>query len=259
MTRAGTPRFLFRAFRARYRDQRSEIRALREGLRAGDLAVDVGANKGAYTWWMRRAVGRSGRVVAFEPQPELAAYLRAVTAAMGWANVMIREAAASDRTGRATLRVPGDGPSPGASLESAAVAHAGREIPCATERLDDALAAAGRVALVKVDVEGHELAVFRGAAGILARDRPVLLFECEARHLTGGAPSEVFDFLAGLGYSGSFFAPGGPRPLAEFDAAIHQRRGPGRFWKAPGYVNNFLFRATPEASSVFRTDEEVGT
>jgi hypothetical protein len=110
-----------------------------------------------------------------------------------------------------------------------------------------------------VDVEGHELAVFRGAAGILARDRPVLLFECEARHLGNRAPSEVFDFLAALGYSGSFFGPGGPRPLAEFDTAVHQRRGPGRFWKAPGYVNNFLFRATRGATSVFQTDEGVRT
>ncbi|HEX4440967.1 MAG TPA: FkbM family methyltransferase [Thermoanaerobaculia bacterium] len=244
MSRAGTARFLFRALRARFRDQRDEIRALRESLRAGDLAVDVGANKGAYTWWMRRAVGRRGRVVAFEPQPELAAYLRDMSAAMGWDNVAVREAAASDLAGRATLRVPGEGPSPGASLEAAAVAAAGREIPCATERLDDALAGAGRAALIKVDVEGHELAVFRGAAGILARDRPVLLFECEARHLGDRAPSDVFDFLAALGYSGSFFGPGGPRPLAEFHAALHQRRGPGRFWKAPGYVNNFLFRAT---------------
>ena len=214
-------------------------------LSAGDHAVDVGANKGSYTFWMRQAVGADGRVHAFEPQPELAAYLRATCAAMRWNNVEIHEAAASDRAGPATLRVPGSGPSPGASLETSAVAGpSSREVRCETVRLDDALAddAVGRIALLKVDVEGHELAVFRGAARILARDSPALIFECEARHLGGEAsPSDVFAFLEALGYAGSFFSPSGLRPVAGFDPAVHQRRGTGRFWKEPGYVNNFLF------------------
>ena len=57
-------------------DPRDDSPALSEG----DRAVDVGANKGSYTFWMRRAVGAGGRVHAFEPQPELAAYLRATCA-----------------------------------------------------------------------------------------------------------------------------------------------------------------------------------
>jgi len=214
-------------------------------LSAGDRAVDVGAKKGSYTFWMRQAVGESGRVYAFEPQPELAGYLRATCGAMRWGNVEIREAAASDRTGEATLRVPGSGPSPGASLEaSAAAGPSSRGVRCETVRLDDALGddEEGRIALLKVDVEGHELAVFRGAARILARDSPALIFECEARHLGGdSAPADVFAFLEALGYAGSFFSSSGLRAVPGFDPAVHQRRGPGRFWKEPGYVNNFLF------------------
>ena len=214
-------------------------------LREGDTAVDVGANKGAYTFWMRRAVGRAGRVVAVEPQPELAAYLRGACRALRWDNVDVLEAAASDRAGEATLRVPGSGPSPGATLESAAAPTAGwRELRCPTVRLDDALARQGRVSVMKVDVEGHELAVFRGAARVLERDRPALLFECEARHLAGSAPSDVFAFLERLGYSGAFFSRSGLRPISEFDSAVHQPRAAGRFWKAAAYVNNFLFTAT---------------
>lgn len=247
---ASRARFVYRALRARLRDERAEIRALRAALRPGDTAVDVGANKGSYTWWMRLAVGGSGRVLAIEPQPELAAYLRAACGGLGWDNVEIVEAAASDRAGRATLRVPGAGVSPGASLEPGPAGGGdAREIACETVRLDDLVreAGVGRVALVKVDVEGHELAVFRGAERILERDRPALLFECEARHLGGRSPAEVFEFLAARGYEGCFFSPAGPRPIAEFDAARHQSRGPGRFWKAPGYVNNFFFTARPGA------------
>ena len=251
---SGRARFVWRALRARWRDQRHEIRAVLGLLREGDAAVDVGANKGAYTFWMRRAVGKRGRVVALEPQPELAAYLRGACRESGWNNVRVLEAAASDRAGAAVLRVPGSGVSPGATLEAGGAQTAGwRELRCETVRLDDALAGEGRITLVKVDVEGHELAVFRGAAGILARDRPAVLFECEERHLSGGAPADCFAFLAELGYSGAFFSRGGLRPVSEFDPSVHQPRSEGRFWKSPGYVNNFLFTATRGAAPVLES------
>jgi FkbM family methyltransferase len=235
-------RFLYRAFKARYRDQRPEIRALLAALSAGDTAVDVGANKGAYLYWMRHRVGESGKVVAFEPQARLAAYLSALVSTMRWTNVSIREAALSDVPGPRILHVPGSGDSPGASLEDA-VRAAGvcRDETCTADTLDRQLDGE-RVALIKVDVEGHELAVFRGAERTLAQSRPTLLFECEARHLSRHTPRDVFAFLEDRGYEGWFFTPDGRTPVAQFDETLHQRRGPGRFWKAPGYRNNFLFR-----------------
>jgi FkbM family methyltransferase len=237
-------RFLYRALKARYRDQGAEIRALLDRLSPGDIAVDVGANKGAYLYWMRQGVGPSGRVFAFEPQPGLARYLEAVRARMGWDNVVVRECAISESAGERVLHVPGWENSPGASLEQVVAAVPGaRERLVSADTLDHQLEGAGRIALVKVDVEGHELAVFRGAARTLAESRPVLLFECEARHLTGRTPRDIFTYLEGLGYRGEFFSPGGLRPIAEFDPAAHQRRAPGRFWEAAGYCNNFLFRA----------------
>ncbi|MET0619006.1 MAG: FkbM family methyltransferase [Thermoanaerobaculia bacterium] len=236
-------RFLYRGWKARFRGERGEIRALLERLAPGDAAVDVGANKGAYLYWMRRAVGPGGSVIAFEPQAGLARYLENVRTCLGWENVSVREVALSDSAGRKSLHVPGWENSPGASLEIAVGGNA-REVDVDT--LDHQLEGAGlpRIALVKVDVEGHELAVFRGAEQTLSSSRPALLFECEARHLSGRSPHEVFAFLTGLGYRGAFFSPRGLRPIGEFDPAIHQRRGPGRFWEAAGYSNNFLFEAT---------------
>jgi hypothetical protein len=67
-------KWLYRALR--YRLEKQEIKLVQRHLAPGDVAVDVGAHKGAYTWWMRRAVGESGRVYAFEPQPALADNLR---------------------------------------------------------------------------------------------------------------------------------------------------------------------------------------
>jgi len=243
-------RFLYRAWKARFRGERGEIRALLDRLAPGDAAVDVGANKGAYLYWMRRAVGPGGSVIAFEPQPGLARYLEDMRARMAWDNVSIRDCALSDSSGRRVLHVPGWENSPGASLEAlepAGVAgNAERDREVAVDTLDRQLedAERPRIALVKVDVEGHELAVFRGAERILSSSRPALLFECEARHLSGRSPHEVFAFLKSLGYRGAFFSPRGLRPIGEFDPSVHQRRGPGRFWEAPGYCNNFLFEAS---------------
>ena len=236
-------RFLYRAFKAGYRDQRAEIRAVMSSLGAGETAVDVGANKGAYLYWMRRAVGAGGKVFAFEPQARLAAYLRGVVSEMNWTNVSIRGVALSDASGTRALHIPGTGDSPGASLEDA-VRTAGtyRDEVCETDTLDRQLVDE-KVALIKIDVEGHELAVFRGAERTLSESRPTLLFECEARHLTSHAMRDVFAFLEARGYEGWFFTPEGLTPVAKFDGALHQRRGPGRFWKEPGYRNNFLFRS----------------
>ncbi len=236
-------RFLYRALKARYRDQRSEIEAAVASLAEGSLAVDVGANKGSYLYWLRRAVGSSGTVFAYEPQRHLADYLRSVCARMHWQNVLVRDCALSDSAGARTLHIPGLGDSPGASLEEAILStSACRDETCEADTLDHQLAGERPVSLLKVDVEGHELQVFRGAAGILARQAPVLLFECEARHLTKHSMQDVFGFLLGLGYLGSFFSPQGLLPISRFDPAIHQRQTPGRFWDAPDYCNNFLFR-----------------
>jgi FkbM family methyltransferase len=236
-------RFLYRAIRARYRDQAAELSAAGSALAEGDGAVDVGAHKGAYVYWLRRAVGPTGRVYAFEPQRALAASLAEEAARRNWSNVVVRDCAISDRAGTGTLHVPGEGDSQGASLEEAILGAAPcRDISCPTDTLDHQLEGAGPVALVKVDVEGHELAVFRGARRTLTEGSPVLLFECEARHLTKHTMEDVFGFLEGLGYSGSFFSPDGLLPVSRFEAAVHQRRTDGRFWKARDYCNNFLFR-----------------
>jgi FkbM family methyltransferase len=235
--------YLHRAFKARYRDQRFEIRAILSALRRGDVAVDAGAHKGAFLYWLRRAVGAGGGVFAYEPQARLAAYLRSVAAAMRWSNVEVRECALSDTAGTGTLHIPGNGYSAWASLDGEVLRERpGERCECRIDTLDRQLAGGGRVALLKVDVEGHELQVFRGGEGILTRDRPLLLFECEGRHLRNHSLRDVFGYLEGLGYTGAFFSPRGLLPLEDFDPAVHQRRDAEKYWDSPEYCNNFLFR-----------------
>ena len=231
-----------RAWRYRWRVDPAEIRWMLGVLKAGDVTVDAGAYKGGYTYWMRRAVGERGAVFAFEPQPAAAAMLRRYVAAFRWTNVTVSESALSSSLGTCTLLTPVDqGVSPAASLVGASLQPGARALTVAIDPLDTWLARhapGARVGLLKIDVEGHELDVLVGARRTLAEHRPLLLVECEARHLRDARMGEVFGWLGDHGYRGAFFERGALEDIARFDAGVHQVTG-----RRP-YVNNFVFVST---------------
>lgn len=237
-------KWIYRAWRYRRLLEPHEVRLLLQQLRPGDIAVDVGAHKGAYTYWMRRAVGAGGRVVAFEPQPLLARALAALAAESGYTNLRVENLALSSSAGTMTLTVPGEPTSPGASLEPPAGVAGGVAwtYPVSVTTLDAYFAGAERrrIRLVKCDAEGHELEVFRGGLELLTEVRPRLLFECERRHRASGSVDEVFRWLADLGYRGYFIDRGGAHDIAGFDPGRHQSDS-----RARDYVNNFLFLPPP--------------
>lgn len=120
-------------------------------------------------------------------------------------------------------------------------------VPVTLERLDETLSGGvNRIAFIKLDVEGHELAVLQGSVRSLRAFHPTILVEIEQRHQEADI-SETFAYLENLGYRGSFVAPDGLRPLAEFDVQRHQLDLlPQSFTvgrPAPGYVSDFLFVA----------------
>jgi FkbM family methyltransferase len=242
-------RYLYRAYRYRYRVDPAEIRFMCELLRQGEVAVDVGCFKGAYTYWMRRCVGTAGSVIAFEPQPRQVEYLRGVVAAMKWQNVFIEGQGVSGAAGELELFKPASG------HEASFVARDRAAGECETIRVPvttlDAYFAgrSARPAFIKIDVEGHESAVLAGARDTLAASGPTLLVECEMRHRADGDVRPVFDFLASLGYVGSFFQGGKRRPLADFDPAQHQRLAENGTLPR-NYANNFAFEhpARPTSS-----------
>jgi FkbM family methyltransferase len=250
--------YLYRAHRYRLLVDPAEIRYVCDTLRPGQVAVDAGCHKGAYTYWMRRCVGPTGDVFAFEPQPRQINYLRAVFAAMGYANVTLVPMGLSNEPGRLPLSIPegsGEthlasfehvGPPSRGGLESNSAARPAAPpvtvLPVDVTTLDDFFAGQPRGPdFLKIDVEGHELALLQGGRLTLEKHRPKILVECEARHRPDGDVRPVFDLLESLGYQGSFYERGRRRPLAEFDPAIHQRIDPHSPHLPRGYVNNFVF------------------
>lgn len=153
-------------------------------LEPGATVVEVGANVGTETvCFADLAKETGGRVVAFEPDEGNFSALRRLAALNGWRHVEIVQAAISDHEGDAWFVPP---PSNGLSGIGRVVAsqEAGGAVRVRSVRLDSLFPpGSSRVGAVFVDVEGYEVAVLRGAAALLQRDRPVVVLEASPRLL----------------------------------------------------------------------------
>jgi FkbM family methyltransferase len=172
---------------------------------------------------------------------------------MHYDNVEAIPQAVSDRCGTMMLHVPGgSGKSQKASLEPLALSdvpsasiqsESNDAYPVDVTTVDSFFASKTQgPSFLKIDVEGHELAVLTGAQHTLQAFRPKVLLECEARHRPDRDVRTVFSLLESLGYEGSFFAGKRRRPLSEFDQSVHQHLDePDPVFLPAGYVNNFAF------------------
>lgn len=217
-----------------------ELRRLADFCPAGGTAVDVG---GWYGPWSRRLARRADRVVAIEPVPHLARVLASTTPP----HVDVVNAAATDHDGgTAHLWLPpGDRGNRGVSSLVRRDIHS-RSIPVPCVRIDS-LGLTG-VTLIKIDVDGSELDVLRGAEEILVRDRPALFVELEGRI---GPVDPVLNRLAHHGYRGWVLPGRDWLPLSDFDLPGQQlltahvaehgllRRSLSPFRRR--YVNSVLF------------------
>jgi FkbM family methyltransferase len=209
----------------------AELRLLGRLCDPRALSLDVGANNGVYTYHLLR---HSAGVVAFEPQPALADFLdRALDE-----RVRVERVALSAADGLAMLRVPRARASTGMATVEAAnrlVGQPSATLPVTKRRLDGY--AFPRLGFVKIDVEGHELAVLEGGRGLLRRDRPNLLVEAEDRHRPGAVAS-VVGWLAREGYRAQFLEGGQLRPIVALGA--RGADGLGRAAAERG-IGNFVF------------------
>jgi len=172
----------------------TELGLMRNHL-GGDF-VDVGAHIGMYTVRAARELEGRGRVLAFEPNPAARAQLEENVALNRCANVVVVAAAAGAAAGHAVLHVPATADSSFSSLEPGRFADA-EPLEVETTTVDEQVTEhALAPSFLKVDVEGREVDVLRGATETLARFRPTVLVEVSERT----AP-EVQRLLHGYGAS----------------------------------------------------------
>jgi len=204
----------------RFKSERPSIRFVLEHGLEGRNVIDIGANKGVYSYYLSRAVGPQGRVIAFEAQPELGGHLNAVKNSFGLDNLIIVNQGLSSSPGVLTMTRDAIGSGGATFGDMVGDGHEKIEIPVTT--LDDYFADKGTVEIsfIKCDVEGHELEVFKGGRGLLERYHPTLLFEC---HEDQAQEGKLFSFLVDLGYDGFFYH------VEPADHASLLRSGKGRY------------------------------
>ncbi len=164
--------------------------AIRERLRAGDVAVDVGANVGCIALMAATLVGYTGMVIAVEPNPDNLQMLYAGMVLNGIRNVRVLPHAAAARTEVSSLS---DNPS-NTHLLAAQVPRPGG-VYTQTVVLDEALAWLPRLDLVKMDIEGHEIDAFDGFRTSIAQHRPTLVIEFNPRCLVDMQQRDPADLL----------------------------------------------------------------
>ncbi len=170
---------------------------LQRYVTSNSCAIDVGANIGMFTLRFARWVGDHGQVIAIEPEAENFKSLRRRLARSAYAKrVTAIQAVAAEAAGILYLDVNPDHPGDHKLGE--------RGVPTTAVTLDGFLTENGGpvVSLVKIDVQGAEMRVLRGATQILARCRPALFIEIDdaAMRKQGSTAQELLSFLTDLGY-----------------------------------------------------------
>ena len=153
-----------------------EAAELSAQVAAGSTVFDVGANIGLSAIEFSRAAGPGGKVIAFEPHPDTAARLRGNLAQNRLDNVSIIQAAVGSAPGQVTFH---ESAHPTLSSASVIPRDLIRSFDVPVTTVDIAWVDAGKpvVSALKIDVEGGELDVLKGARELLARDHPAVLLE----------------------------------------------------------------------------------
>lgn len=170
---------------------------IRRHLRPGMTFIDVGANKGDFTLLAARLAGNSGTVISIEPAPENHSVLQRSIELNDYTNIRVLQVALSDRDGTANLQIGSTSGSHTLSPEFTGL----RTVAVPTRTLDGVVAEQqlGSVDMIKIDVQGLELAVLRGASQTLRANPGIILLldlpkQSEKRRAIG-------EYLAPFGFT----------------------------------------------------------
>ena len=179
-------RWILRAWRYRLIVEKQEINFMLTHLKPGQTAIDIGAHKGAYTYWMSRYTGADGNVFAFEPQPSLYNQLNKILDNSKINNVHVELLALSSIKGENTLLMPGKKTSPSASIHDKKLDDGiSKKITVKTTTLDDYFCGRNQIPVhfIKCDVEGHELEVLMSGQKLIKKFQPIIILELSLIHI----------------------------------------------------------------------------
>ncbi len=187
-------------------------------LRHGDVVIDVGANVGTFALAAAALVGETGKVFAFEPHPRVHEYLSKNIVLNGFRHVTALNYAVGNQDQMVTISdIAAD------DDQNHVGSAAGYAVRCV--RLDDVLADAPPIALLKIDTEGYERFVMEGASDLLQRTEGVLWEASEPMFRRYGyAVEDIISLLQSQGLTTTFESHGGriePATMQNIQASHH--------------------------------------
>lgn len=184
-----------------------EYKILYKFISPGDWVIDIGANVGHYTKRFSELVGAHGRVIAFEPVPTTFSLLSANVELFAHSNVSLINAAVSDKLDVAGMSMPKFPTGLTNYYEAQLSSSSDNALTVLTLSLD-LFDIHQSIALVKIDVEGHESFVIDGMQKLIEKHHPVLIVETDSK--------EVITRLISMAYI-SEKLPGSPNVLFKPD------------------------------------------
>lgn len=201
---------------------------------------DIGSNKGEYAYYAEKLIPAKN-IYLFEPEKKLNKRLKAI-----FKNCHVSELALSDTKGKHLFKIPVINGVIDNCLSSLEVEN--KEVnetesivyEVETDTLDNFTRTYSlKPDLIKIDVEGHEFSVLKGAENYISKEHPTLIIEIEQRHHKTIAVESVFESFKTKGYH-CFYYSKKRWQLFSIDDKTHLTNTPDFFGK-PDYINNYIF------------------
>jgi FkbM family methyltransferase len=199
-----------------------------------ETVIDVGASLGYMTTIMAKKVGQIGKVLCFEPNPdvykELTENVSNWQKNLAWNQINTQQIALSNKSGVGLLSVPSTNREEAALVSSSnlqSLEDISESYTVTLARLDEILKTSVNIGLMKIDVEGHELEVLQGATELISNQQiRDIVYEDHS-----GYPTPVSQFLEQHGYTIFRIWKGFWKPLLEHPSKklVHQ-------WEPPSYL-----------------------
>jgi len=225
-----------------------EIKIVKQFLNVNEVSIDVGANIGIYSEVLSQ---NSKMVISFEPNPYLAVYLNQIKKST-W---IVENISLSSVEGISTLKIPiirdiekhGKATISKNNIFQSEIIDKINKHEVEMISLDEylikkrSMLQIQAISFIKIDVEGHELEVLKGALKTIKKFRPILMVECECRH--GVNVDEIFDYFNTLHYSPHYYNSemqtlelinNSQLQLLQTENLIMNN-------KSNSYINNFIF------------------
>jgi FkbM family methyltransferase len=226
-----------------------EFVIIRELVHAGDSVIDVGANIGLFTSYLSRLIGSRGVVHSVEPIPVTYDILSSSVNGLGLPNVRLWNFAASDHDGTALMEIPHYRGLSRENFYQARIVSDAKDLAPRTYTVP--LRALGalpelakrRHAFIKIDVEGHELAVVKGAMSLISTSKPSMLIEVSGNMEDAGSPAaELSGLLVDQGYRSYWLDDG---RLRTWRAGV---RSVNYFFLRPEHLNRLTMFVKPSGT-----------